>query len=150
MKTTTVCHLCFFLHKICCKIVWKFCEIWIFYGKCLPGGQNSVRFNLTVWDMACMMNTLSEEGTRNCFLSFWKGMCTKLVKRKNFLHLKVFFCCFFFFLFECFLFPKGLMCRKANSVTKVVSLVQTGRKINQVYPVSLTLSQLVATFVVCW
>ena len=33
MKTTTVCDLCLFLHKICCKMVWKFCEIWIFYGE---------------------------------------------------------------------------------------------------------------------
>ena len=44
-----------FLHKICGKIVWKFCEIRIFYGNRLPDGPNSVRFYLTVWDMACMM-----------------------------------------------------------------------------------------------
>ena len=27
MKTKTVCHLCLFLHKIFCEMVWKFCEI---------------------------------------------------------------------------------------------------------------------------
>ena len=55
VKTTTVCDLCLFLHKICCKMVWKFCEIRIFYGNCLPYGPNSVRFRfyLTVWGMAC-------------------------------------------------------------------------------------------------
>ena len=25
---TTKCDLCLFLHKMCCKMVWKFCEIW--------------------------------------------------------------------------------------------------------------------------
>ena len=54
MKATKVCDLCLILHKICCKMVWKFCEIRIFYGNCLPDGPNSVRFYLTVWDMACM------------------------------------------------------------------------------------------------
>ena len=34
VKTTTVCDICLFLHKICCKMVQKFCEIWIFYGNC--------------------------------------------------------------------------------------------------------------------
>ena len=35
-------------------MVWKFCEIWIFYGNCFSDKSNSVRFCLTVWDMACM------------------------------------------------------------------------------------------------
>ena len=35
-------------------MVCKFCEILIFYGNCLPDGPNSVRFYLTVSDMACM------------------------------------------------------------------------------------------------
>ena len=26
--TTTKCDLCLFLHKMCCKMFWKFCEIW--------------------------------------------------------------------------------------------------------------------------
>ena len=34
--------LCLFLYKICCELVWKFCEIWSFYGNCLPGVPNSV------------------------------------------------------------------------------------------------------------
>ena len=25
---TTKCDLCLFLHKMCCKMVWKFCEVW--------------------------------------------------------------------------------------------------------------------------
>ena len=54
VKTTTVCDLCLFLHKICCKMVWKFCEIWNLYGNWFPDWTNSVRFYLTVWDMACM------------------------------------------------------------------------------------------------
>ena len=54
VKTRKVCDLCLFLHKISCKIVWKFCEIWIFYGNCLSDWPNSVRFYLSVWDMACM------------------------------------------------------------------------------------------------
>ena len=45
-KTTTVCDLCLFLHQMCCKMVPKFCEIWIFHG-------TKVRFYLTMWDMAC-------------------------------------------------------------------------------------------------
>ena len=28
MIKTTKCDLCLFLHKMCCKMVWKFCEIW--------------------------------------------------------------------------------------------------------------------------
>ena len=55
---TTKCDLCLFLQKMCCKMVWKFCEIWKSYGNWLPDGPNSVRFYLTVWAMACM---------------FWKG-----------------------------------------------------------------------------
>ena len=39
---------------MCCKIVWKFCEIWKSYGNWLPDGPNSVRLYLTMWDMACM------------------------------------------------------------------------------------------------
>ena len=35
-------------------MVWKFCEIWKSYGNWLSEGQNSVRFYLTVWGMACM------------------------------------------------------------------------------------------------
>ena len=51
---TIKCGLCLFLHKMCCKMVWKFCEIWKSYGNWLLDGPNSVRFYLTVWDMACM------------------------------------------------------------------------------------------------
>ena len=29
VKTTTICDLCFFLHKIFCKMVRKFCEIFL-------------------------------------------------------------------------------------------------------------------------
>ena len=54
VKTWAVCDLCLILYKICCKMVWKFCEIWIFYGNGLPDGSYSMRFYLTVWDMACM------------------------------------------------------------------------------------------------
>ena len=36
-------------------MVSKFCEIWTLHGNCLPDGPNSVRFYLTVWDMACML-----------------------------------------------------------------------------------------------
>ena len=43
-----MCDLYLFLHEICRKLVWKFCEIWIFYGNCLPDGPNSVRFYLSV------------------------------------------------------------------------------------------------------
>ena len=50
----TKCDVCLFLHKICWKMVWKFCEIWKSYGNWLPDGPNSVRFYLTVWDTACM------------------------------------------------------------------------------------------------
>ena len=50
----TKCDVCQFLHKICCKMVWQFCEIWKSYWNCLLEGSNSVRFYLTVWDMACM------------------------------------------------------------------------------------------------
>ena len=39
VKTTTVCALCLFLHKICCKMVLKFCEIWIFMGIAFQMGQ---------------------------------------------------------------------------------------------------------------
>ena len=35
VKTTKMWDLCLFLHKISCKMVWKFCEIWTFYGNCL-------------------------------------------------------------------------------------------------------------------
>ena len=51
---TTKCDVCLFLHKMCCKIVWKFCQIWKSYGNWLPDVPNSVKFYLTVWDMACM------------------------------------------------------------------------------------------------
>ena len=57
---TTKCDLCLFLQKLCCKMVWKFGEIWKSYRNWLPDGPNSVRWNLTVWDKACM---------------FWKGGC---------------------------------------------------------------------------
>ena len=53
---TTKCDVGLFLHKMCCKMVWKFCEIWKSYRNWLPDGPNSVRFYLTVWDMACMIN----------------------------------------------------------------------------------------------
>ena len=45
-------------------MVWKFCDIWFFYGNCLPDGPNSMRFYLTVWDMACMhaSNCATEAG----------------------------------------------------------------------------------------
>ena len=78
VKTTIVCDLWLFLHKICCKMVWKFCEIWIFYGNCLPDGPNSVRFHLTVWDMACMdrENDTREKWLCKRWLKFtlWKYM----------------------------------------------------------------------------
>ena len=48
-------------------MVRKFCEIWIFYGKCLPDGPNSVRFYLTVWDMACMSLELAHQKTHKKF-----------------------------------------------------------------------------------
>ena len=40
---TTKCDVCLFLHKMCCKMVWKFCEIWKSYGNWLPDKRNSVR-----------------------------------------------------------------------------------------------------------
>ena len=56
VKTRAMCDLCLFLNKICCKMVWKFCEIWIFfYENCPPDGSDSVGLYLTVWDMACML-----------------------------------------------------------------------------------------------
>ena len=51
---TRKCDSCLFLHKMCCKMIWKFCEIWSSYGNWLPDRPNSVGFYLTVWDMACM------------------------------------------------------------------------------------------------
>ena len=52
---TTKCDLCLFLHKMCCKMVWKSCDIWKSYnGNWLLDGPNSVRFYLTVWDMGCI------------------------------------------------------------------------------------------------
>ena len=51
---TTKCDVCLFLHKMCFKMVWKFCEIWRAYGNWLSDGPNFVRFYLTVWDMAGM------------------------------------------------------------------------------------------------
>ena len=53
-------------------MVWKFCEIWKFYGKWLPDVLNSVRFYLKVWDMACTL------------FGYWKkrfeGFKTKFLK----------------------------------------------------------------------
>ena len=54
VRNSTKCDVCLFFHKICCKMVWKFCEIWKSYGNWLPDGPNSVWFHLTMWDMACM------------------------------------------------------------------------------------------------
>ena len=53
-----LCDLCLFLHKICCKTVWKFCEIWIFMGIAFQVGkilwdfisQCEIRH---VWNKAC-------------------------------------------------------------------------------------------------
>ena len=75
---TTKCDLCLFLQKMCCKMVWKFCEIWESYGNWLPDGPNSVRFYLAVWDMACMQSgscflcvlTLSSADSARCSASF--------------------------------------------------------------------------------
>ena len=53
---TTKSDVCLLLHKICCNMVWKFCEIWKSYWNWLPDGPSPVRFCLTVWDMACMMS----------------------------------------------------------------------------------------------
>ena len=72
VKPTTVCDLCLFLHNICSKMVWKFCEIPIFYGNCLLDGPNSLRFYLTVWDMACMPRERSKShryGGSDCPIS---------------------------------------------------------------------------------
>ena len=45
---TTKCDLCLFLHKMCCKMVWKFCESWkILWEFCFPDGSYSVRFYLS-------------------------------------------------------------------------------------------------------
>ena len=73
VKTTTVCDLCLFLYKICCKMVWKFYDIYIFYGNCLPGGQNSVRFYLTVWDMACMSGYSLEGNEYPQHMFLWRN-----------------------------------------------------------------------------
>ena len=54
MINTTKCNVCLFLQKKCCETVRKLCEIWKCYGNWLPDGPNSVRFCLTVWDMARM------------------------------------------------------------------------------------------------
>ena len=54
MINTTKCDLCLFLHKMCCKMVWKFCEIEKSYWNWLADGPNSVRLYLTMWDIACM------------------------------------------------------------------------------------------------
>ena len=56
---TTKCDLCLFLHKMCGKMVWKFCEIWKIlwelafrWAKFCEILSHSVRNWL--WDMACM------------------------------------------------------------------------------------------------
>ena len=40
---------------MCCKMFWKFCEIWKILLELASYGPNSMRFYLTVWDMACML-----------------------------------------------------------------------------------------------
>ena len=59
---TTKCDVCLFLHKMCCKMVWKFCEIWKFlweltsrWAKFCEILSHSVRFYLTMRDMACTL-----------------------------------------------------------------------------------------------
>ena len=44
---TTKFDVCLFLHKMCCKLVWKFCEIWKSYGNWLPDEPNSVKFYMS-------------------------------------------------------------------------------------------------------
>ena len=78
---TTKWDLCLFLHKMCCilKMVSKFCEIWkISYGNWLPDGPNSVRFYLTVWDMACLANTSTEKVLMFCHFSVFVARSWKI------------------------------------------------------------------------
>ena len=55
MINTTKCDLPLFLHQMCCN---RWPENYVrfekSYGYWIPDGTNSVRFYLTVWDMACM------------------------------------------------------------------------------------------------
>ena len=61
---TKKCDLCLFLHKMCCKMVWTFCETWKSYGNWLPDGPNSVRFisHCQIWHvciLSCSVNILT-------------------------------------------------------------------------------------------
>ena len=71
----TRCDLCLFLHKMCCKMVWKFCEIEKSYGNWLSDGPNSVRFYLTVWDMACMELASKRPNSVRLYLTVWDMAC---------------------------------------------------------------------------
>ena len=82
VKTTTVHDYVYFFIKICCKMVWKFCEIWNFYGNFLPEGPNSVRFYLTVWDMACMLMVKNDKSTKQFVQKSFS------MKRKDSSHLQ--------------------------------------------------------------
>ena len=39
---TVKCDLCLILHNMCCKMVWKFCEIWKSYGNLQNAPLNKV------------------------------------------------------------------------------------------------------------
>ena len=67
VKTTTMCDLCLFLHKICFNMVWKFCEIWKFYGICLSDGTNSMRFisQCEIWHVWLMLGWMWVHGQTN-------------------------------------------------------------------------------------
>ena len=91
--------LCLFLYKVCCKLVWKFCEIWILYGNCLRDGPNSVRFYLTVWDMACMdqVTRLAEIVRWAWHLYLFRGQ--GLMKKKDTDHIVQSICLLGYWLF---------------------------------------------------
>ena len=67
---TTKCDLCLFLHKMCDKMVWKFCKIWkIFWELAFRWAKF---FYLTMWNMACMYACLSLDQLKINSSAIWK------------------------------------------------------------------------------
>ena len=69
---TTKCDSCLFLHKMCCKMIWKL-RFEKSYGSWLPDGPNSLRFYLTVWDMASMLSSCWIIIFFHVLSSLWSG-----------------------------------------------------------------------------
>ena len=91
MINTTKCDLCLFLHKMCCKMVWKFCLIWKIlwelafrWAKFCEILSHSVRYGMYDVRIMFMLNILWNNWIKSgSYIVYWYFLCQNMRNNKN-------------------------------------------------------------------